>query len=140
MEEHAREMSFPIIPRETGLFLSLISQTSNASTVFEFGSGFGYSAYWFIKGMGPKGRVFTSDAREVNHFKLRHFLESTGYLDQIEPFLGWAKEHLEKLDSQFDIIYNDGIKKQYEQTWLLARKYIRPAGSTSPIIVFGAEK
>jgi len=52
MEEFARLQNFPIVNRLVGIFLETQARMINAKRVFEFGSGYGYSAYWFAKAVG----------------------------------------------------------------------------------------
>ena len=49
MEALAQRNNFPIVGRLVGVFLETMAKTINAQRVFEFGSGYGYSAYWFAK-------------------------------------------------------------------------------------------
>ncbi|MGI9553354.1 MAG: O-methyltransferase, partial [Thermodesulfobacteriota bacterium] len=50
MHSYARESEIPIVGPLVGNFLYVISMISKSKKVFELGSGFGYSAYWFSKG------------------------------------------------------------------------------------------
>ncbi|MDD1607003.1 MAG: O-methyltransferase, partial [Methylococcaceae bacterium] len=52
MEALAEKNNFPIVGRLVGVFLETMAKTINAKRVFEFGSGYGYSAYWFAKAVG----------------------------------------------------------------------------------------
>ena len=49
MEILAQKNNFPIVGRLVGVFLETMAKMINAQRVFEFGSGYGYSAYWFAK-------------------------------------------------------------------------------------------
>ena len=40
-----------------GATLRMCARLAGAESVFEFGSGFGYSAYWVAPVVGPEGRV-----------------------------------------------------------------------------------
>jgi hypothetical protein len=52
MERLAEERDFPIVGRLVGELLA---------SVVELGSGFGYSAYWFSRAVGPGGTVVCID-------------------------------------------------------------------------------
>ncbi|MEO6823129.1 MAG: hypothetical protein ABI167_00075 [Nitrosospira sp.] len=45
MEAVAKQNNFPIVGRLVGIFLETLAKMINANSVFEFGSGYGYSAY-----------------------------------------------------------------------------------------------
>src|ERR687892_2370279 len=57
METLAEERDFPIVGRLVGVTLELLARSIRARRVLELGSGFGYSAYWFARAVGPGGQV-----------------------------------------------------------------------------------
>ena len=57
MEKYGDERNFPYVGPLVGRFLFLIASAINAKRIFECGSGYGYSAYWFAKAVGKEGRV-----------------------------------------------------------------------------------
>src|SRR5881409_3262098 len=52
MEAHADTIDFPAVGRLVGPLLELLARGIGARRVFELGSGFGYSAYWFARAVG----------------------------------------------------------------------------------------
>ena len=52
MDERASAEGFPIVGQTVGVWLSTLARLTDARRVFEFGSGFGYSAYWFARALG----------------------------------------------------------------------------------------
>ena len=56
MEQRAQENGFPIVGRLVGELLEVLTLSIGARTVFEMGSGYGYSAYWFSRAVGPGSR------------------------------------------------------------------------------------
>src|SRR5579885_186886 len=61
MESYGHKRGFPIIDRLCGAMLHLLALSIGAKKIFELGSGFGYSAYWFSKAAGSKGKVWCTD-------------------------------------------------------------------------------
>src|SRR3990170_3332243 len=57
MEELGNERGFPIIGPLVGSLLYQLAIIIGAKRVFDMGSGFGYSAYWFAKALGKEGLV-----------------------------------------------------------------------------------
>src|SRR3712207_2343853 len=49
MEAEAGERGFPIVGRNVGVTLWMLAASVRARRIFELGSGFGYSAYWFAR-------------------------------------------------------------------------------------------
>lgn len=68
MEEQARQMKFPIVDRLVGRFLCLITKLKKPKLVVELGSGFGYSALWFARGLEAGTVVLTDyDGQKIAH-------------------------------------------------------------------------
>lgn len=128
MEALAEEKGFPIVGRLSGMFLEVMALAIGADRVFEMGSGFGYSAYWFTRAVGPDGTVYCTDGDQGNRDQAETFLTRAGRWDRIEYHVGWAQKVLDATDGDFDIVYNDIDKEQYPEAWLQAKKRIRPGG------------
>ena len=128
MEKIAQENNFPIVGRLVGVFLETLARTVDARRVFEFGSGYGYSAYWFAKAVGPEGLVICSDGDPLNQEKAGQYLGSAGLWDQVAFHVGLAQEIFTRTKGLFDICYNDVDKGDYPEVWQMARNRIRPGG------------
>ena len=128
MEELAEKNNFPIVGRLVGVFLETMAKSINAERVFEFGSGYGYSAYWFAKAVGDKGKVYCSEADLVNLKKAEQYLSDAGLWQRIEFKAGMAQSIFAETEGLFDICYNDVDKCDYPEIWLLAKDRIRSGG------------
>ncbi len=128
MEASAQKNNFPIVGRLVGVFLETMAKTVNAQRVFEFGSGYGYSAYWFAKAVGPTGQVICSEADLLNKEKAEQYLGSADLWDRIDFRTGMAQDIFAQTDGLFDICYNDVDKGDYPEIWLMAKDRVRPGG------------
>ena len=128
MEAEADERRFPIVGRVVGAFLEVMALSVGARTVFEFGSGYGYSAYWFSRAVGPEGSVICTDGKPDNARKARAYLERAGRWSRIDFRVGWAQDVFQATTGRFDVIYNDVDKDAYPEVWRLARERVRPGG------------
>lgn len=128
MEALARENNFPIVGRQVGVFLEMMALSIGAKRIFEFGSGYGYSAYWFTKALQGDGKVICTDGEGHNAVLAREYLSKVNRWDNIDFMVGWAQDMIEKIDGDFDIIYNDVDKCDYPEVWELAKKKLRPGG------------
>ncbi|MEF3077297.1 O-methyltransferase [Methylobacter sp. Wu1] len=128
MEEYARLNNFPIVDRLVGIFLETLAKSIGARRVFEFGSGYGYSAYWFARATGLEGRVICSDGDAVNRQKAQGYLSAAGLWDRIDFRTGFAQDIFAQTEGLFDICYNDVDKGDYPEVWRMARDRIRPGG------------
>jgi caffeoyl-CoA O-methyltransferase len=128
MEAHAQAENFPIVGRLVGMFIETMAKSVNARRIFEFGSGYGYSAYWFAKAAGPSGTVICSDGDPHNKHKAENYLSAAGLWERIDFRTGWAQTVFATIDGMFDICYNDADKGDYPEIWQLARQRIRAGG------------
>ena len=128
MEKLGEEKSFPIVGRQVGVTLEILARSIGAKRVFELGSGFGYSAYWFARAVGEKGEVHCTDGDPENARQGTDFLTRARLGDRIRYHVGDAVTELEKIDKVFDIIYCDIDKHGYPQAWRAARERIRVGG------------
>ncbi len=128
MERMATRRGFPIVGPLVGRFLYQLALLIGAKTVFEMGSGFGYSAYWFAKAVGRGGRVVLTDWDESNLETAERLLRSAGVEAEIETVAGDAVDVLKGTREKFDIIFNDIDKELYPLVPDLASERLREGG------------
>jgi len=128
MEAFAQKNNFPIVGRLAGAFLETMAKMINARRIFEFGSGYGYSAYWFAKAVGANGQVICSEADLLNQQKAEHYLSAAGLWDRIDFRADMAQAVFAETSGLFDICYNDVDKGDYPEVWLMAKDRVRPGG------------
>jgi caffeoyl-CoA O-methyltransferase len=128
MEAEGAERDFPIIGRLVGVTVELLARSVGAGRVFELGSGFGYSAYWFARAVGPGGEVHATDGDPANESKALDYLSRAGLADPITWHVGDAVENLGTVEGEFDVVYNDIDKEGYPDAWRAARERIRVGG------------
>ncbi|MDT8364699.1 MAG: O-methyltransferase [Nitrosomonas sp.] len=128
MEAFARQNEFPIVNRLAGVFLEMQARMVNARRIFEFGSGYGYSAYWFGRAVGAGGQVFCTDGNPRNLDPARRYLTDAGLWERIDFRIGLAQDIFMQIEGDFDICYNDADKGGYPDIWLMAKARIRPGG------------
>jgi caffeoyl-CoA O-methyltransferase len=128
MEQLGHERQFPIIDRLVGELVEVLALSIGAARVFEMGSGYGYSAYWFTRAVGPGGAVICTDSDPANRDLAERFLSEAGRWDRVEYQVGIAQDVLQRTPGTFDIVYNDIDKQDYPAAWHLARERVRPGG------------
>jgi predicted O-methyltransferase YrrM len=128
MEARAAEHGFPIVGRATGRFLELMARSIGARRVMELGSGYGYSAYWFARAVGPDGEVVCTDGDPANAERAGQYLRKAGLWDRVRYRVGDALTGFAAEDGEFDVVYCDVDKLGYPDCWRAARDRIRPGG------------
>lgn len=125
LEQYAAVRHFPLIGRQSGQTLSLLTRLSRAQRVFEFGSGWGYSALFFAQGgaevFGAEKDQWELDSHEIlfNNHPLKH---------RIHLHHGDAFEVFAQLPGTWDIILIDLHKVYYLQALQAALPRLNPGG------------
>jgi predicted O-methyltransferase YrrM len=128
MEALARERGFPIVGPLVGRLLFTLARSAGARRVFEMGSGYGYSTYWFARAVGPEGRVVHTEGSEENSRLARELLGRASLAERVEFEVGDAREILALRDGPFDLIFCDIDKEQYPDVPDLALPRLREGG------------
>lgn len=128
MEDEAERRGFPAVGRNVGVTLELLARAIGARRVFELGSGFGYSAYWFGRAVGPEGQVHCTDNDPANAAAGEAYLASVGLGGVVTYHVGDALESFSSVDGEFDIVFCDIDKPAYPDAWRAACDRIRVGG------------
>jgi caffeoyl-CoA O-methyltransferase len=128
MEAEAKERDFPIVNRMVGVALEILARGIGARRVFELGSGYGYSGYWFSRAVGPSGELHLTDGDPENERKAMDYLSRAGLAGPVRFHVGDAVTALNATGGQYDIVYCDIDKDGYPQAWRTARDRIRAGG------------
>tara|TARA_R110001599_G_scaffold141273_2_gene321615 strand:- start:3846 stop:4436 length:591 start_codon:yes stop_codon:yes gene_type:complete len=118
------------ITRDTGEFLSVLVQATNAQRVLEIGTSNGYSTLWLAQAAQVIGGHVTTV--EFSEFKLelaaRNF-ERSGLFDVITQHRGEAGELLKGMDDAcFDLVFLDSNRSDYVHWWPNIRRVLRKGG------------
>jgi predicted O-methyltransferase YrrM len=128
MEAHGEEIGFPTVGPEVGGFLRLAARMVDAERVFEFGSGFGYSAYWFSEALPAEGEIVLTEHDPEELEQAREFLERGDYTDRAVFEDGDALETIEQYDGPFDVVLIDCHKSGYPDAFDAAREKVAEGG------------
>ena len=126
MEEAAD--GFPIVGRLVGVTLEVLARAVGATRVLELGSGFGYSAYWFARAVGPGGEVHMTDGDPAKQARAADYLGRAGLAERVRSHVGDAREIIDELEGEFDVVFCDIDKTGYPEAWRKARERIRVGG------------
>ncbi len=119
---------FPIVGRVVGVTLEVLARAVGARRVLELGSGFGYSAYWFARAVGPGGEVHMTDTDPEKQDRAADYLDRADLGDRVHSHVGEALDVFDDVDGEFDVIFNDIDKTDYPEAWRRAHERIRPGG------------
>jgi caffeoyl-CoA O-methyltransferase len=130
MEEYAEKNKFPIIGPVCGYYCYQLARMINARSIFELGSGYGYSTVWFAKAVKENGggvvhhTVWDDDLskRAAGH------LSAMGHADVVQLHIAEAVETLRQTQGPFDIIFNDIDKDGYPDSLPVIKEKLRHGG------------
>ncbi|HXJ65610.1 MAG TPA: O-methyltransferase [Actinomycetota bacterium] len=128
MEAEAAERGFPIINRLCGVTIELLARSIGAKRVFELGSGYGYSGYWFSRAVGPDGVLHLTDGDPENERKATDYLGRAGLDGPVTYHVGDALTSFAEVDGEWDVVYCDIDKDGYPDAWDAAKERIRVGG------------
>jgi caffeoyl-CoA O-methyltransferase len=128
MEDLAAQNGFPIINRHVGVTVEILARAIGARRIFELGSGYGYSAYWFARAAGPGSEVHCTDGDADNQKKAEDFLGRAGLWDRITFHVGDAVTSFNEVEGDWDIVYCDIDKHGYPEAWKAARDRVKIGG------------
>jgi predicted O-methyltransferase YrrM len=128
MEERAKKERFPIIGPLVGRLCLQLASSVGARDVFEMGSGFGYSTWYFAQAVGEGGRVVHTDGNAERSSDARKYLKKSGLDARVTFEVGDAIEILKKYPGPFDVVFIDIDKQAYPQALELARSRVRVGG------------
>lgn len=128
MEAHAEEAEFPIVGPAVGGWLAWLARTVDARRVLEFGSGFGYSAYWFASVLGPDGEVILTEVDGDELAFARDFFEEGEMSDRAVFEEGDAISIVTEYDGPFEVALIDNEKDRYVEAFDAVNEKIAPGG------------
>lgn len=129
MERYAEREGFPIVGPEVGAWLTQLVHLTGAERVFEFGSGFGYSACWFCLALPADGEIVLTDTAEENLSLARDYLERLGAADVARFEVGDAVSVAADASGSYDLALLDVEKYQYVDAFEEIRASIPRGGA-----------
>jgi predicted O-methyltransferase YrrM len=128
MDRRAEREGFPTVGPEVGGWLALLARIVGARRVFEFGSGFGYSAYWFARELPPDGEVVLTEVDREELDAAREYFEEAGLADRARFEAGDAIDTVADCEGPFDVLLIDNEKERYVEAFEAGRGKLRDGG------------
>jgi predicted O-methyltransferase YrrM len=110
--------------------LALLSESHlmGADRVFEFGSGFGFSAYFFAQAVGASGEVHGSEIEPWAIEMHRTLFSDSALASRIQIHQGDAFDVFASLEGLFDVVFLDLEKVDYARALAVAMPRLRSGG------------
>ncbi len=130
MERLAEQNDFPIIGPACGYYCYQLARMVKAQSIFELGSGYGYSTAWFAKAVKENGGGVVHHTvwdAELSKQAKAH-LSKLDSADVVTFHNAEAVETLRQTPGLFDIIFNDIDKEGYPDSLPVIKEKLRPGG------------
>ena len=111
-----------------GLFLSLISNMIHPKRILEIGTFTGYSALCLATGLTSDGILHTIEINEEYEDRIRTYFYESPYNHQINLHIGDAKTIVPAFNEQWDIVFIDAEKTDYQDYYEMVFPQVRKNG------------
>ena len=111
-----------------GRLLKMLVQMIRPQNILEVGTFSGYSAICMAEGLDEGGRVYTFEVNDEQEDFTRPWIEQSPVADRIEFIIGDAITEAPRLGVTFDMVFIDGDKRTYVETYEMALTVTRPGG------------
>ena len=111
-----------------GRLLKMLVQMIRPQNILEVGTFSGYSAICMAEGLDEGGRVYTFEVNDEQEDFTRPWIEQSPVADRIEFIIGDAITEALRLGVTFDMVFIDGDKRTYVETYEMALAVLRPGG------------
>jgi predicted O-methyltransferase YrrM len=118
----------PLVDAEVGALLRVLTLATRATRVLEICTAIGYSGVWMAGALPKDGMLITMEVDEQRAKIARDNFTRAGLAERVNVIVGDAQRMLHKIAGPFDLIFQDGDKKQYGPMLDQLVNLLRPGG------------
>ena len=111
-----------------GRLLTMLVRMIQPRTILEVGTFSGYSALCMASALPEGGKLYTFEIDDELEDFTRPWIEGSGLAHKIEFIIGDALKGAPALGLQFDMVFIDGDKRTYVETYEMALSLLAPGG------------
>ena len=100
-----------------GRLLKMLVQMIRPKRVLEVGTFSGYSAICMAEGLEPDAKLYTYEINDEQEDFTRPWIENSPVADRIDFRIGAAAQEAPHLGVMFDLVFIDGDKRHYVETF-----------------------
>lgn len=128
----------PVADDETLQFLLLTLQMNRPKKILEIGSAIGLSGVAMLQEL-PNAKLTTIELEEDRYMQAKANFQAFGVADRVTAHLGDAGEILAMMDGEFDFVFLDGPKAQYEKYLFDIKRLLKTGGVlfADDVLLFG---
>ena len=111
-----------------GRLLKMLVQMIRPRNILEVGTFSGYSALCMAEGLEEGGKVYTFEINDEQEDFTRPWIEGSPVSDKIVFRIGDAIKEAPQLGILFDMVFIDGDKRTYRESYEMALKVVKNGG------------
>lgn len=124
---YAEEHHVPVVDPEVAQLLGLLTSLLQPEQVLEIGTAIGCSAIYMARAM-QQGTITTIELQQERYELALENFKRAGVAEKIHAVLGDARVLVPKLEQQYDFIFMDAAKGQYQEFLAVADRILKPGG------------
>jgi len=128
MELYAEENHVPIVHKEVGVLLQVITKATRVKKVLEVGTAIAYSTLLFCEAMGDEGYITTIERNEKMISLAKENIKKANKTKNVRIIEDDATEVLKYLEGKYDLIFLDGAKAHYKDFLNDCINFLNPGG------------
>ena len=134
----ALDRGVPVADDETLQFLLLTLQLTKPTRSLEIGTAVGLSGVAMLNAC-PNAKLTTIELEEERYVEAKQNFADFGVSSRVNAYLGDAGEILSMMDGQFDFVFLDGPKAQYEKYLFDIKRLLRRGGTlfSDDVLLYG---
>ncbi len=113
LKEQESKLNFPAIKNDVGSFINFLFFWHRPKTIFEFGSGYGQSAFWYLLNQDQIEKITLTEKRDDLQTVFNSLNWPNDWIKKIDYNQADAFEVFEAQEGSFDFILIDGVKADY---------------------------
>lgn len=125
LRKKALEREIPVADDETLNFLLLTLAATRPKRILEIGTAVGLSSIAMLQAC-PEARLTTMELEEERYLEAKQNFADFGVLQRVNAYMGDAGEILAMMDGEFDFVFLDGPKAQYEKYLFDLKRLMKP--------------
>lgn len=111
-----------------GRLLKMLVRMIRPRNILEVGTFSGYSAISMAEGLEGDGHLYTFEVNDELEDFTRPWIEGSSVADRITFIIGDAMTEAPRLGVLFDMVFIDGDKRTYVETYEMALRLLTPGG------------
>jgi predicted O-methyltransferase YrrM len=124
----AEGKDLPLVDPQVGALLHVLTLALGARRALEIGTAIGYSGSWIARALPRDGMLITLEIDAPRAARAKANFARAGVADRTSVMIGDASVLLAKVRGPFDLIFQDGDKRQYGPMLDRLAALLRPGG------------